>query len=68
MSPQISILRFDREVPLNEVFELLDQANSRLCSYASDNRDLSWNVVMAADLVNQARQYTARAIKEVSCG
>jgi hypothetical protein len=67
MSALIPVLRMDRDISLSEVLDLLDHAASRLSGYAKDNRDLSWNVVTAADLVNQARQFTARAIKEASC-
>jgi len=67
MNAAMHVLTIDIGGSLGEVLDLLEQANGRLTGYAKDNRDLSWNVVMAADLVNQARQYTSRAIKEASC-
>lgn len=66
MSAVIPVLRMDQDVSLSGVLHLLDQASSRLSIYAKDSGDLSWSVVVAVDLVNQARQCTARAIKETS--
>lgn len=61
------VLRMDQDISLSEALDLLDQVSFRLGIYAKATRDLSWNVVTAADLVSQARQYTARAIREASC-
>jgi len=62
------VLRMDRDIPLSEVLDLLDQASLRLSTYAKGTCDLSWNVVAADDLVRQARRYVGRAIKESDCG
>ena len=54
-------------VRLGEACDFIEQGRARLSSYAVGERDLSWNVVMATELLNQARQYMVRAIKEASC-